>query len=634
MRKRHATDRTDTTARQAGQDVPKSEETRELRRRLTEVEAELSFYRSKHEWLQAALASQSRARQMLEASLAAGYQSTIARIRDTVCALIPEGATVVVISKGDQELLQLQARCAWHFPQCEDGGYAGYYPADSTAAIAHSDALIAKGAEFLLIPNTAFWWLEHYRDWAEWLAHFHAQIWRDERCAIYRLLPAGPEKSCVRAGNEVTRKIEAETGSRWLGANAELPREAGGRSLSIQCSSRIPGARFREGADSRPAPQILCFPIIDWGFRFQRPQHLMRQFAEAGWRVFYLSHQFRKSGELYAVQPLGALLWELSLLGPRCNVRHGFLDEAHCDRLTVGLLKWRQDYPAETSVVVVQSPFWWPLIRQLSPAFAWPVVYDCMDDHAGFATSNPLLIEQERELLAQADLVVASSAVLDKAARRYNRNVLLVRNGCEYEHFARAQAQRQPGARPIIGYYGAIAEWFDSGLLAELAEKRADWDFLLVGSTFGADLGRLARLSNVCFTGEKPYAELPRWLAKFDVAILPFKRTRLTEAANPVKAYEILAGGKPLVSVPLPEIALLAPLVRLAATAREFESEIEAELKRTSAHWERKRRQFAIANTWRQRFALFSTAVKNLVARPSLARPAAAESKLSPIPIA
>lgn len=611
--------------------TPLPNEAEVLRRRLAEAEAELEFYRSKHDWLQAALASQRHARQMLEASVAAGYKDTVARIHDAVRSLIPEGATVLVISKGDQELLNLEKRRGWHFPQDEDGGYAGYYPADSAEAIVHLRSLIAKGAEFLLVPNTGFWWLEHYRDLDEWLAKAHAPVWRDERCAIYKLHREAPAPLAPQ-------QLGAPAPPPALGASPQPARLEGCiADRGAPTRQRLGGAVASQQLARLARPlnhpgEILCFPIIDWDFRFQRPQQLMLQFANAGYRVFYASHQFRKSGQPYSLRllagtggagipagvlagsagvPAGGSLWELSLLGPRFNPHQGLLDSAHCDRLAQSLSVLRRDHLSGTVALIVQSPFWWPFVKQAAAAFAWPIIYDCMDYQPGFASSNPVLVEQERELLARADLVVASSALLEQHARRYSRKVLLVRNGCEYEHFARIKP-RPPGPRPVIGYYGAIADWFDADLVADLAERRLDWDFLLVGSTFSADLHRLSKLPNILLPGEKPYAEIPDWLAKFDVAILPFKRTSLTEAANPVKAYEILASGKPLVSIPLPEMVPLAPLVQLATTAEQFEQAIQAELGQESSEDERKRRTFAEANTWQQRFEQLSAAVQEL----------------------
>lgn len=90
------------------------------------------------------------------------YQLLINRIREAVHAMLPRCAIVIVVSKGDDRLLNLYGRWAWHFPQTGDGLYAGYYPADSGKAIAHLEALRARGGNFLVFPKTAYWWLKHY----------------------------------------------------------------------------------------------------------------------------------------------------------------------------------------------------------------------------------------------------------------------------------------------------------------------------------------------------------------------------------------------------------------------------------------------------------------------------------------
>ena len=82
----------------------------------------------------------------------------IARIRDVVRCAVPRDATVLVISKGDDDLLRLDGRVCGHFPQTDSGVYAGYHPADAAEAIRHLEALKTKGAEYLLVPATSFWW--------------------------------------------------------------------------------------------------------------------------------------------------------------------------------------------------------------------------------------------------------------------------------------------------------------------------------------------------------------------------------------------------------------------------------------------------------------------------------------------
>jgi glycosyltransferase involved in cell wall biosynthesis len=572
-----------------------------LRQRLARLQAELSASQCRQEWLESALAEQRHARQLLEAAVSSDYAGTIAGIREVVRTLVPRGATVLVVSKGDEQLVRFDGRHGGHFPQDEKGSYAGYHPADSATAIKHMRKLGAMGAQFLLLPNTAFWWLEHYRGLAEHLEQFHERLWRDDRCVLYRLKqagepsPQGPEdQRPALKGKKRKKQDKAVLGKRAM---------AGVR-------SRRAFAPFN----------VVCFPIVNWDYRFQRPQQLMAQFAAAGHQVLYLSHDLRMSGEPFTLRRVAENLQEVSLRGSRFKIRQSVLDETSRSGLLASLAALQRAHLSDTTVAMVQSPFWWPVAREAAAQFGWPVVYDCMDHHAGFATSHPLLVEQERELLVRAELVVASSGVLEAQARKRNGNVLLLRNACDYDHFAEAPPKTR-GGRPTIGYYGAIAEWFDSDLVADLAERRPGWDFILVGSTVGADTRRLSNLHNVSLPGEKPYVEIPGWLAKFDVTILPFRRTPLTEATNPVKAYEILAAGKPLVSVPLPEMRLLIPLVRLARTAAEFRREIAAELSRPDPKLSVRRRAFARANTWRKRFEAILPVIRNLLASENRARP-------------
>jgi GT2 family glycosyltransferase len=97
------------------------------------------------------------------------YRALVERVLRRVKEAVPIGATVAVISKGDAELLKIDGRRAWHFPEGEDGTYAGHYPADSGACIAELERLRAKGAEFLVIPETSHWWLQHYAQFGEHL---------------------------------------------------------------------------------------------------------------------------------------------------------------------------------------------------------------------------------------------------------------------------------------------------------------------------------------------------------------------------------------------------------------------------------------------------------------------------------
>ncbi len=124
------------------------------------------------------------------ASETAKYEQLRSRIRLAVEASTRPGATVLVVSKGDRMLLQLNGREGRHFPQTATGAYAGHHPSDSAEAIAHVEALRARGADYLVLPQTAFWWLEHYRELARHLTTHHTLVAHDpETCLIFELRP-------------------------------------------------------------------------------------------------------------------------------------------------------------------------------------------------------------------------------------------------------------------------------------------------------------------------------------------------------------------------------------------------------------------------------------------------------------
>jgi glycosyltransferase involved in cell wall biosynthesis len=93
----------------------------------------------------------------------------------------------------------------------------------------------------------------------------------------------------------------------------------------------------------------------------------------------------------------------------------------------------------------------------------------------------------------------------------------------------------------------------------------------------------LSSCANVRLTGEKPYAELPQWLAGFDVCLIPFRITELTLATNPVKAYEYLSAGKPVVSVGLPELQQFGDLVYRAQDSDDFIAQVSRALAEAAA---------------------------------------------------
>jgi hypothetical protein len=151
------------------------------------------------------------------------YSRLIERIRQVVDTVLPPHAKVLVVSRGDDELIELGGRSGWHFPRQDDGSYMGYHPADDEAAITHLEQLRARGAEYLLLPSAAFWWLDYYRGFADHLQERYTTVaYEPDSCLVYEL--------SERFLSDVVRALVPEDSriavlSRYSGDVAGLPSE-------------------------------------------------------------------------------------------------------------------------------------------------------------------------------------------------------------------------------------------------------------------------------------------------------------------------------------------------------------------------------------------------------------------------
>jgi 2-polyprenyl-3-methyl-5-hydroxy-6-metoxy-1,4-benzoquinol methylase/glycosyltransferase involved in cell wall biosynthesis len=142
------------------------------------------------------------------------YQSLISRIQNVVKDKIQHEARVLVVSKGDDDILRFQGPHGWHFPQMPDGTYAGHYPTDAAEAITHLEQMRTNGGEYLLFPQTAFWWLDHYTGLRSHLDSRYHRIWSDPDCIIYKL---SQQNGTQRARTSSLRTARAGKERRPLG---------------------------------------------------------------------------------------------------------------------------------------------------------------------------------------------------------------------------------------------------------------------------------------------------------------------------------------------------------------------------------------------------------------------------------
>jgi len=210
------------------------------------------------------------------------------------------------------------------------------------------------------------------------------------------------------------------------------------------------------------------------------------------------------------------------------------------------------------------------------------LIYYCVDEYSEFTgTDRAAMLDMERGLMEKSDLVIVSADRLYETKQRHNPNTRLITHGVDVGHFRKACLPETPIPmecsrlkRPVIGFFGLVADWVDLEVIRSLACARPEWSFVLIGEA-RTDTSALKQLPNVYLLGRRSYEDLPGYCKAFDAAILPFLVNELTIAANPLKLREYLAAGLPVVATPLPEIQKLGHLVHMARTSSEYLTQLD-----------------------------------------------------------
>jgi glycosyltransferase involved in cell wall biosynthesis len=209
------------------------------------------------------------------------------------------------------------------------------------------------------------------------------------------------------------------------------------------------------------------------------------------------------------------------------------------------------------------------------------VIYHCVDEFSAFSgVPARALVDLEHDIICRADLVIVSSELLYESKSPINPRTVLVRHGVDFDHFRQALNPATPPAaelaalpRPILGFFGLIADWVDTDLLAHVAQSFTAGSLVLLGKVT-TDVSALTNLPNVHLLGRKPYHSLPSYCKCFDVALMPFRVNQLTLNSNPLKVREYLAAGLPVVSTPIPEVQIIEQF-RIAETPDVFVNELK-----------------------------------------------------------
>jgi protoporphyrinogen oxidase/glycosyltransferase involved in cell wall biosynthesis len=337
---------------------------------------------------------------------------------------------------------------------------------------------------------------------------------------------------------------------------------------------------------------MIVFSHLRWDFVFQRPQQLMTRMAQH-FAVYFFEEPVVHDGpawleiterapNLFVCRPHTPLA-EPGFAGAQLPVLQRLLDELITSRSLVAPVVW------------FYTPMALPLLQRIEARF---VVYDCMDELAAFLNAPPELIEQERGLLNAASIVFTGGPSLYRSKLSRHPDVHCFPSSVEREHFGRAadpsidHAEQRDLPHPRLGFFGVIDERFDPAAIDLLAQKHGDWQIVLVGPVVKIDPAVLPRRANIHYMGQRAYAELPQFLAGWDVALLPFAINEATRFISPTKVLEYMAAGKRIVSTPVTDVVEpYSPMVHIARDAAGFVTACEQALLEPSESFARRAAQ-------------------------------------------
>lgn len=247
-------------------------------------------------------------------------------------------------------------------------------------------------------------------------------------------------------------------------------------------------------------------------------------------------------------------------------------------------------------------------------------IYEIVDD---FVSARGLvraaaIRKMEQQVIAKADqLIVTAPALMTKG-----EGAVLIPNGVETEVFGRAADPETRLAdkvanlkHPVIGLLGALNYWIDTELLARIARKHPDWTILHVGTRdLLANWTPLQGLPNVVATGRVPYADLPEYVKAFDVCVNPYLLDGVAEHCSPLKLYEYVATGKPVVSVDMPEAHTFEGLIGISHSSDDFVALVEQAVAQNDGLAERRMAE-AEKHTWRSRYGRACDVLRHVLER-------------------
>ncbi|MCX7817050.1 MAG: glycosyltransferase [Syntrophales bacterium] len=235
------------------------------------------------------------------------------------------------------------------------------------------------------------------------------------------------------------------------------------------------------------------------------------------------------------------------------------------------------------------------------------IVSDCVDDHRHYAkdTFEKDQIEKRyKKVIGQSNVVFTVSKSMQKEMKKFNSEIYYIPNAIPEEvlhHNEPPPPEFSFLKRPIIGYTGALSMRIDVDLLKFIAKERPNWSIALIGTVPHPKVQELFRLENIYWFGPKLYSDIHRFINNFDVCIIPHSVNTFTDYMNPIKLYEYLASGKPIVSTDVAGVDMFRDVIEVASSSSEFLYAIEKALNQDSVKKQILRKERIYIHTWMSR---------------------------------
>ncbi|HEU4875446.1 MAG TPA: glycosyltransferase family 1 protein [Pyrinomonadaceae bacterium] len=317
---------------------------------------------------------------------------------------------------------------------------------------------------------------------------------------------------------------------------------------------------------------LVCFSHLRWDFVYQRPQHLLSRCAKDR-RVFFIEEPIFGNGSM-------RLETREAESGVHVVVPH--LPDGLRSEIAINAVMREMTRQLFTDHDIDNYIFWYytPMALSFTDHFN-PVasVYDCMDELSAFKGAHSALPMLEKQLFRHVDLVFTGGQSLYEAKCGQHPSVHAFPSSIDVKHFGKARNLTEDPKdqahipHPRLGFFGVIDERFDSQLLDQIASRRPDWQFIMIGPIVKIDPASLPQHPNIHYLGGKKYQELPEYLAGWDIALLLFARNDSTRFISPTKTPEYLAAGKPVISTSIRDVVRPygdLKLVEIADTPDEF----------------------------------------------------------------